>query len=182
MHEAERSMVRRAQQGDVDAFAALYRQYYDAIYTFLYYRTRDRALAEDLTADVFVRMIEKIATFRDTGRPFLAWLYTLARNHWVDATRRLKRAPEWAPLAHELQTPAHHAPEVQAGRQLQAECIHRLLPHLTPEQQQVIALKFLQGYGNEEVAAALGKPVGAVKSLQHRALTTLKRLLEEEPC
>jgi len=178
----ERQAIQQAQKGDAEALVTLYRRYYDAIYTFLYHRTRNQELAEDLTADVFERMVEKIATYRQTSRPFLAWLYTLARNRLIDVLRREARAPQWEPLDAELHTPQAASPEVITEHRLTAECLHRVLTQLTPDQQQVIALKFLQGYRNEEIAARMGKPVGAVKSLQFRALAAMRRILKEEPC
>ncbi len=178
----EREVIEQAQQGNADALVTLYRRYYDAIYTYLYHRTHHQELAEDLAADVFERMVQKITTYRPTERPFLAWLYTLARNRMIDVMRREKRGPEWEPLDAELRTPEHAAPERQAEHNLTAACLHRALTRLTPDQQQVITLKFLQGYNNAEVAEHLGKPVGAIKSLQFRALAAMRRILEEEPC
>ncbi len=178
----ERQVIEKARQGDADALVTLYRRYYDAIYAFLYHRIRHQEMAEDLTAEVFERMVQKIITYRPTERPFLAWLYTLARNRMIDVLRRENRGPQWQPLDAELRTPAHQTPEAQAEQSLTAECLHRVLTRLTPDQQQVITLKFLQGYSNAEVAERLGKPVGAVKSLQFRALAAMRRILEEEPC
>ncbi|HHH41505.1 MAG TPA: hypothetical protein ENK56_05825, partial [Chloroflexi bacterium] len=75
--EREARLVRRAQQGDPEAFAELYERYQPTIYTYIFYRVGDAEAAEDLTADVFVRLVEKIHTFQVQDRPLLSWLYTI---------------------------------------------------------------------------------------------------------
>jgi len=173
----EVDLVQRAKQGDRAAFAALYEQHQPVIYTYVFYRVGSTPLAEDLTAEVFVRMVEKIRTFRGGDRPLLAWLYTIAGNLVVDHYRRSGRI-EWQPLA--------GRPEIQAGTpdldqvveaRLDNQALVAAMQHLTEEQRQVILLKFFGQRSNDETAAVLGKSAGAIKSLQHRALAALGRLL-----
>lgn len=175
MGAQERELVRRAKAGDPTAFAELYEQYQPKIHRYCFYRVSDPAVAEDLTAEVFVRMVESIDDFRYRGRPLLAWLYTIARNLVTDHYRHQGRAThlelkeglvaDGADLDHR----AHIA--------LEQTKLAAALAQLTEDQRQVILLKFFEGADNATTARILGKTVGAVKSLQHRALASLARLL-----
>ena len=86
----EAHLVRRAQKGDREAIAALYDCCYDSVFTYIYYRVSDQQCAEDLTTEVFVRMISVLPDYVDQGRPVLAWLYTIARNLVIDHYRSQK--------------------------------------------------------------------------------------------
>jgi len=180
--EREARLVRRAQQGDPEAFAELYERYQPTIYTYIFYRVGDAEVAEDLTADVFVRLVEKIHTFQVQDRPLLSWLYAIARNLIIDRHRRLERAPS-LPLEERLiAEDAESQPAQVAERTLTRECLAKAMRHLTEDQRQVILLKFVEDRSNAEVAAILAKTEGAVKALQHRALAALRRALNKEKC
>jgi len=171
----EAQLIQRAQQGNPAAFAEIYDQYQPAVYRYIYYRVGDTATAEDLTSEVFVRMVEKIDTFTYRGRPILAWLYTIARNLVVDYQRR---AGQVAILSLDEQLVAESDDVERAvENSLTQRRLTAALAHLTEYQRQVILLKFVEGLNNEEVAGVLDKPIGAVKSLQHRALAALRRVL-----
>lgn len=178
MTEDEARLIQRAKEGDPAAFAALYDRHRPAVYRYVYYRVGDVATAEDLTAEVFVRLVEKVDRFIYRGRPLLSWLYTIARNLIADHWRRSGQAII-VPLDEQLATDAGN-PEEAAERGLVQRRLAAALTHLTDDQQQVIILKFIEGLDNAEVARTLGKPVGAVKSLQHRALAALRRVLERK--
>ncbi len=175
----ERDLIRRAQEGEREAFAELYDRHYLAIYNYFYYRLGDRETAEDLTADLFVRMVEKIDRYRDRGRPFLAWLYTIARNLLTDHYRR--RRGEAVPLD-DLPLSDGKNPPTEVEHRLAVDCLHRALRHLTADQQQVIINRFLEKRSINKVAGLLGKTEGAVKAMQHRALAALRRAIEKEGC
>ncbi len=177
----EIQVVQRAQAGDRDAFAALHDRYRQAIYTYIFYRVDDQAAADDLTAEVFVRMVEKIEKYRPQGKPFIAWLYTIARNLLTDYYRRRGRDSETLPLE-KLSVASDHNPGEAAEHNLAAECLGRAIRQLTEDQRLVIIGKFIEGRSNAEVARILEKTEGSVKSLQHRALVALKRLIEREGC
>ena len=179
-HGDERDLVARAREGDPEAVAALYEAHYGAIFRYLWLRTGSEALAEELTAEVFVRMVEHLPRYRDRGRPFLAWLYTIARNLLTDHRRREGRV-EVVPLEN-LSLRSGHDPEGEALRALDRDCLRRGLSGLTEAQRRVILHRFLEGRSLKETAELLGKPVGAVKALQHRALASLRRRLEAERC
>jgi RNA polymerase sigma-70 factor (ECF subfamily) len=165
MHEDERYLIQRAQQGDAEAHATLYDRHYDAVYRFCYYRLSDPHLAQDITGEVFARMAEKLDTFRMRGRPLLAWLYTIARNLVTDAHRRNGKA---------TLVPLSEASSIAADGEAN--------PVRSVDQRQVIVLRFMEDYPNGQIACILGKSEGAVKSLQHRALKALRRALEREHC
>jgi RNA polymerase sigma-70 factor (ECF subfamily) len=183
MSEDEIGLIRRAQRGDADACAALYNCHYDAVYRYCYYRLGDAEMAQDLTAEVFVRMVEKLDSFRLRGRPLLAWLYTIARNLVTDAHRQKGRATH-LPLeeAPDLNSDGKAALMQRVERRLEADCLAAAMKYLTEDQRQVILLKFMEDLSNEAVAGVLDKTEGAVKSLQHRALNALRRALEKERC
>ena len=162
----------RASQGDALALGRIYDAYAARIFRYMYRRLGDRQLAEDLTGDVFVRLVEAGGTPRFCQGSLAPWIYRLAHNRLVDHFRR----------HHELPLPE----DIElAGEEDSRAGIHRselrvALRTLTPDQQQVIALKFFEGLSNGEIAAALDKPEGAVKSLQHRALENLRRHLQPD--
>ncbi len=177
--EDERDLIRRAQQGDREAFAILYDRHYTAIYNYFYYRLGDPEKAEDLTADLFVRMVEKIDRYRERGRPFLAWLYTIARNLLTDDYRRQRG--EMVPLD-DLPLSDGKNPVAEVERHLAIDCLRLALRYLTDEQQLVIIHRFLDKKPIADVAELLGKREGAIKALQHRALAALRRAIEKEGC
>ncbi len=147
----------------------IYDAYAPKLYRYIYHRLGDRALAEDLTSEVFARFLRA----RATPDNLAAFLYRMAHNLMVDY---LRRHQPLEPLDEGL--PAERGdPQALAEMEMERVRLRRALARLTPEQQQVIVLKFLEGLTNEEIAHVLEKPVGAVKALQHRALATLRELL-----
>jgi RNA polymerase sigma-70 factor (ECF subfamily) len=171
----EASLVARAQQGDSAAVAEIYERHHAAIYRYALYRVGDEATAEDLTAAVFVRVVESIDGFVYRGRPLLTWLYTIARNAVIDHHRRVG-AVGTVSLDERL-LDGRQDVEQSVEKALTIRQLAAAMGHLTDDQRQVILLKFVEGMSNEEVATILGKRVGAVKSLQHRALAALQRFL-----
>jgi RNA polymerase sigma-70 factor (ECF subfamily) len=178
--DTEPGLIQLAAQGDAAACAALYERHYEAVYRYCYYHVGDVALAQDVTSEVFVRMVQRLDAFDARGRPFVAWLYAIARNLIADTFRRTKRFIQ-LPLDENL-TAAEDAPSRSAERHLLAECLVAALAHLTEEQRQVILFRFVEGHSNTEVARLMEKSEGAIKSLQFRALAALRRALEKERC
>lgn len=171
-------LIERAKQGDADAFTQIYEESYSRIFSYIYYRVNDRETAEDLAADVFVRMVRKIDTYQDKGRPIIAWLYTIAGNLVRDYHRRGSKY-QWLPIE-DREIVSDHDPTILAALNLTSERLAKAIQGLTEEQSNVIVLKFVQGLSNAEVAEIMGKKEGSIKSLQHRALRSLKRILEKE--
>ena len=174
----ETDMVKRAQSGDPEAFEQLYDRFYTPVYTYIYYRVGDQALAEDLTSDVFERMVMKIDNWKPMGKPFIAWLYTIAGNLIRNHLKRQNRI-KWFSL-NDGDEDTGESLMTQIGKKLQHEQLARALTQLTEEQQQVIILRFLQGESIAAVAAAIGKTETGIKALQRRAIKSLGRILEKE--
>jgi RNA polymerase sigma-70 factor (ECF subfamily) len=150
----------------------IYDAYAPKIFQYIYHRLGDQALAEDLTGEVFVRFLHA----RATPDRLTAFLYRIAHNLIVDY---LRRHPRTLSLDEEV-ADDRPGPLYLAQVEMERLQVRRALARLTPDQQQVIVLKFLEGFSNEEIAHIVGKPVGAVKSLQHRGLATLRDLLSPE--
>jgi RNA polymerase sigma-70 factor (ECF subfamily) len=174
-------LVAQAKQGEPAAFELIYDQHRQPIFNYIYFRVGDSKLAEDLTSDVFVRMVDKIDTYTQNGRPLAAWLYTIARNLVIDHHRRDNQL-DWVPLDERLIESKDHNPDKATDHGLLQECLMKALQHLTEDQRQVILLKFMERRSNAEVGSILGKTEGSIKSLQHRALAALKRALDKELC
>jgi RNA polymerase sigma-70 factor, ECF subfamily len=169
-----RILVERAQTGDRDAVEELYLLHFDRIYSYLHMSVGTRHDAEDLTTQRFVKMLESIGRFRWKSVPFSAWLFRIAHNVAMDHFRARRR---WHP-DDDLPEPdrgEEQSAEDQALASIGETSLLRLIERLSPEQRQVLTLKFVFRFSNGEAAAILGKSEGAVKSLQHRALSSLQR-------
>lgn len=178
MSDDEARLIQRAKQGDPAAFAEIYEHCHPLIYRYIFYQLGDAVTAEDLTSEVFIRLVEKIDRFTYRGRPLLAWLYTIARNLVTDHHRRTKQVQ---PLESEKQLAAEETDvEGSVLGKLTQRRLTIAVTQLTEDQRQVILLRFIEGLDNATVASILGKSVNAVKALQHRALASLRRILEKD--
>jgi len=173
--DCNQDCLQRANAFDTDALAAIYDAYYEPMFLYIARRVSDTELARDLTGELFKRFLQAIKAGRGPTDQLRAWLYRAAHNLVVDHYRR-RQHRNHLPLP-EMLRDADANPSDAAAVQLQADQVREALQELTPDQQQVIALKFLSGMSNKETAVIMGKPVGAVKSLQHRALAALQRRL-----
>ncbi len=174
-----RRLVERAQQGDRNALEELYLLHFDRIYSYLHMSVGNRHDAEDLTTQTFLKMLEAIGRFRFQAAPFSAWLFRIAHNLAMDHFRASRR---WQP---EEEVPEPHGSEQLSAEEEAFHSIGRksmleLIEGLSHEQQQVLTLKFVFNFGNGEVATILGKTEGAIKSLQHRALVSLQKQIEQD--
>jgi RNA polymerase sigma-70 factor (ECF subfamily) len=169
-----RDLVERAQLGDRSALEELYLIHFDRIYSYLHLSVGSRHDAEDLTTQTFVKMLESIGRFRWQSVPFSAWLFRIAHNLAMDHFRARRR---WQP-EEEIPEPAgseESSAEEQALASIGDATLLELIARLSPEQRQVLTLKFVFRFSNGEAAAILEKTEGAVKSLQHRALVSLQK-------
>jgi len=171
----DQTRERPARALDRDRLAAIYDEYHQLIYRYVYRQVGDVETARDLTAEVFHRLLRTAQSGGGPDRHPKAWLYRTAHNIVVDHYRRQQHRCH-LPLDDELMN-ANDDPVGSAERRLSGAQVRAALQHLTPDQRQVITLKFLEGLSNQEVAVVLDKPVGAVKSLQHRGLAALQRQL-----
>src|SRR3990172_1021528 len=174
---SEWDIIRRAQQYDDAAIEALYQTYYPKIYNYAFLQMGDVQAAEDLASDVMLKMIESINRYRFRGLPFGAWVFRIARNRLIDLHRRRKRRGE-VDLSETLASTLAN-PQALAERALDRGQLQVALKHLTDEQRQVVVLKFIEGFDNRSAGQIMGRSEGAIKSLQHRALGSLRRILQE---
>lgn len=171
------ALVKQAQAGDFTAFGEVYERFAPEIQRYLLRHLGGRReLAEDLTEEVFLKVLERINTFQFRGLPFSAWLYRIARNHMIDHIRVQPKMPigslDAAPEVPERR--AERALERSLDRQELAEA----LGHLTDDQRCAVVLRFLEGLSTAETATRMSKTEDAVKKLQARGLTQLRRVLE----
>jgi RNA polymerase sigma-70 factor, ECF subfamily len=169
-----RDLVERAQNGDRLALEELYLLHFDRIYSYLHMSVGSRHDAEDLTTQTFVKMLEAIGRFQWRSVPFSAWLFRIAHNLAMDHFRANRR---WQPEEEvpEILQGEESSAEEQALASLGQTSMLTLIERLSPEQRQVLTLKFVFRFSNAEASAILGKTEGAVKSLQHRALASLQK-------
>ncbi len=173
----ERMLLERAKAYDSAALGDLYDRYAGKIYAYIYYRVGDEVLAEDLTANVFIKMLDAVKSTRAWDMSFSGWLYRIAHNAIVDHFRRNSH-DKGLPLDERLVATTDDP--VKTVEQLMASnVVKAAIANLTEEQQTVIVLKFFEGLSNLEVANIMDKTEGAIKSLQYRALAALRRCIEE---
>jgi RNA polymerase sigma-70 factor (ECF subfamily) len=172
------ALIRRAQALDSGALAELYDRHFDGIYRYLFARVRHHADAEDLTEQVFLKMVDSIQRYRPRGVAFSSWLYRIAHNLLVDRYRRAGREPmELTDQVRDVRPHADPAALVQHSDERRR--LVAAVERLTPEQQQVISLRFIDNLGVDEIARLMRRRAGAIHSMQHRALASLYRFLLE---
>jgi len=178
---SEEEVLARVMVFDEAALGEIYDRYEERIFAYIYRRIGDPNLAEDLTAQVFLKMLEAIRKGNAWHSSFSGWLYRIAHNLVIDQYRRRGRATHVSiDDAPTLSTAPADEPAKAAERRLDAENLRKAINRLTDEQASVVSLRFLGGYSIAEVAAMLDKTEGAVKALQYRAVSNLRRLLEHE--
>ncbi len=177
------ALVVRAQAGDMDAFAELYRMHYPTIRSFIGYRLRDRDSADDLTADVFVRALRRLGSYQDTGHAFAAWLMVIARHrvadHWKSAPVQrctvVAVGVEFEHLADEHDRFAD--PQEQALLVELRHVIADAMEVLTDKQRQAVTLQALEQRSIAEAAGLMGVPESAFKALAFRARQAMAKTL-----
>ena len=177
VEEDEQVLVTKAAAGDAAAFADLYDLHLRRVYRQCYYRTGNRADAEDLVQQTFLQAWQALPRYRRTGAPFLAWLLTISHNLAVSQQRKRREVSE---PDLDLLADTSSDPEAVALDRLDHDDVRVAILQLKPDRQQVILLRFIEGYEVNEVAAAVGKSANHVRVLQHRALCDLRGLLQQE--
>lgn len=168
-----------ARRGDRQALEDLCRREWRPVYALVYHAVRDRAEAEDLTQEVFLRALRSLGHYRATGAPFHAFLAAVARNLLRDRWRRDGRNPVELDCVEELQAGGGD-PEASALAAAERARLRDALACLPPDYQAVLRLRVVEGRPTAEVAALLGRGPNAVRQLQHRALVALRARLREE--
>lgn len=171
-------VIRKAQRGDADARSMIYQAYAPMIYRYIAYRVGETQDVEDLTSEVFVRVVQDLPRYKDTGAPFEAWLYRIASARVADFYRKRKRRSHVSLM----ETLKSDSPQPE-DRMLEAEEVKQLrqaLSRLKEQEQNILIMRFVERLSHDEVAVITGKSVSAVKSIQHRALIRLTQLLGSE--
>jgi RNA polymerase sigma-70 factor (ECF subfamily) len=172
----EQELLQLASQLNTKALAEIYDTHSPGLYRYAMRLLGDTSLAEDCVAETFARFLSALQKRRGPRDHLQAYLYRIAHNWIVDSYRGQEQTLE---LDDAIRSEAD-IPEVEAAKHIRQKQLRKAIRHLTPDQQMVISLKYLDEWRNEEIARVLKKPVGAVKSIQHRALKSLQRLLAEK--
>jgi RNA polymerase sigma-70 factor (ECF subfamily) len=180
MPQPEDHWLEGARRLDEDALAAVYDSFNLAIFYYAYRLLGEREAAEEIVAETFYRLLRSIGAGGGPEEHLKAYLYRVAHNLIVDHFRRhppVELNLDWENVpVHDL----GEDPMQEVEHSLEQAKVRQILWKLTPDQRQVVVLKYFEGLSNHEVSQILGKPVGAVKSLQHRALNALRRMLTSE--
>jgi RNA polymerase sigma-70 factor (ECF subfamily) len=159
---------------DAEAFGELYARHVRRIYNYIYYRTGNHHDAEDLTARVFQRALKHVATFEDKGVPFTAWLYRIAHNLVANWHRDRSRRPVVPLDQHVAVSEVAIHPEVEAIAHEEQGVLLEAVRALPDDRQQLLILKFVERMSNAQIGEVMGRTEGAIKSLYHRTLNTLR--------
>ena len=173
MDLSDEEILARASKGDREAFGLLYERYIDRIFNYVYYRTGNVNDAEDLTARVFQRAMNHIVNYTDRGVPFSAWLYRIAHNLIANWHRDRSRKQE-IPLSDAPLVARGDAPESSLVHTQQQEALLKLIRKLPAERQTLLILKFVEHLSNADIGEIMQRSEGAIKSLYHRTLMTLR--------
>jgi len=171
----EQELLRLASQLNTSALAKIYDSYSAGIYRYAMRLLGDMTVAEDCVSETFARFLKALREQRGPRDHLQAYLYRIAHNWIVDFYRDHEQTFE---LSEALRCEAD-TPEDETAKHIRQKQIRKAIRSLTPDQQQVVALKYLENWCNEEIARAMQKPVGAVKSIQHRALKSMQKILAE---
>jgi len=176
---SDQTAIERAITGDQEAFSILYERYVIRIYNYIYYRVGNSHDAEDITARVFYRAMGGISRYDNRGVPFSAWLYRIAHNlvaNWYRDNARKKEVS--LEEVGQFQQRSEHLESVMVQSQ-ENEVLMKAIRSLPPDRQQLIILKLVEDLSNQEIGEIMGKSEGAIKSLYHRTLLTLRKRIEK---
>ena len=173
-------LVEQAAKHDRASFTALYERYVERVYRHVYYRVSNHADAEDITQEVFTRAWKAIGKYKRTGAPFAAWLITIAANLVADHYKRRQKMPV-ADVGYD-NAPGDSAsdPAGMAEASFNSALVKKAVQNLKGDKQKVIMMHFIDGFSYEEIAGTLKKSEGAIRVIQYRALTDLRKMLARE--
>lgn len=166
------------QKLDSQVISAVYDRYFPDVYRYVYYRLGDQQVAEDITSDVFVRLLEAAKARGGPRSSLKGWLISTASHVVTDHLRRMYRRPTQGLAEIMIDDFAASVTEEVEQRQ-QTDAMQKAFTQLTSEQQHVLSLRFGDGYSLEETASLMEKKVNAIKALQFRAVASLQRLIGE---
>ena len=174
INEAE--LLSEAKKFNQSALAQIYDEYSPGLYRYAYRQLGKKEQAEECVAETFSRFLNALNREKGPKQYLQAYLYRIAHNWITDQFR--KKTPPIESLNPEIQASPGQRPEKIVDTQLTGEIIRTHLSQLTPDQRQVLTLKFIEDWSNEEIATAMKKPVGAIKALQHRGLRSLRKRMK----
>lgn len=160
--------------GDKIAFGELYDKYATRIYNYVYYRTGSPQDAEDITSRVFFRAMRHITNYTDRGVPFSAWLYRIAHNLVANWHRDSSRHQEVELEDGYRANKGEEHPETALLESEEQQALMLLIRNLPEERQQLLILKFVEHMSNAEIGQIMDRTEGAIKSLYHRTLLSLR--------
>ncbi len=175
----DEALARRATAGDAEAFGSLYDRYVDAVYRYVYYRVGNEAEAEDVTSDVFFKALRAMPRYQPR-QPFLAWLYRIARNSVIDRARRLRPQISFEDALAHAGADRIVDPDVALERLSDSVALRSAIAQLTPLQQDVIILRYVEGLDTKAIGRIIGRRDGTVRGIEFRALGALRAALPRE--
>ena len=175
--ESESALIERAKQ-DPEAFGELYERYVDRIYNYIYYRVGNAHDAEDLTARLFYRVLKALPRYVDRGAPFASWLYRIAHNLVANFHRDRRRRPSLSIDDLPLISNWREAPEQVAEQHDEERTLWQAINALSEDRRELLTMKFGEGLSNAQIGKMMGRTEGAIKSLYHRTLISLREELE----
>lgn len=176
MEQDEKKFIEAAKT-DPNAFGELYERYVDRLYSYIYHRVGNAHDAEDLTSRTFYRALAHLNEYEDKGVPFSAWLYRIAHNLVANWYRDTKRRPVIALDELIISSSSHEHPEAMAESQDTTRILNEVIRKLDATRQELLVLKFTEGLSNLEIGSIMGRSEGAIKSLYHRTLLSMRKEL-----
>lgn len=170
------NLVTQAINGDTEAFGELYTHHVTKIYRYVYYNVHNKERAEDITQEVFLKAWKAIGSCKGKEKTFSSWLYRIAHNLIIDKLRKSQKQ-----ISHEAELPEDiRDTSDRMEISLEQRDLLKVIDVLSPNQRQVILMKFIEDMDNREIAETMGKSTGAIRILQMRALETLRKTLGSE--
>src|SRR6266508_4363964 len=174
----EACLVDQAKAGDPEAFAKLYDAYVERVTRYVYFRVSKNIDAEDVVSQVFLKAWENLDRYKMGSSPFIAWLYTIARNLVIDHYRTRK---DTLPLEEAITLPSDmEMPDEEAQTHFDLQAMRDALQFLTSDQRQALILKYIAGLPNDSIAKIMNKQEGTIRGLQMRGLQTLAKYMKEK--
>jgi RNA polymerase sigma-70 factor (ECF subfamily) len=173
----EQELITQAQSGDEAAVTLLYETHVDAIFKYVRYRVHSKSTAEDLTSEVFLRMVRGLASYQDQGVPFRAWLFRIAGNLVIDYYRQQKKN-DTDPLLDNYQS-SEPDPFDQLAQSEDQSRLYQALRALPENYQNLLLLRFVENLPHTEIALIMNKSADALRAMQHRALRALAEQFEQ---
>ncbi len=171
------ALVKRAQDGDTQAFGNIYDELVKPVYRYIFYRVAEN-IAEDLTEETFLKVWQNLKKYKKTKHPFSSWVFRIAHNLVVDYYRKNHVTNE---ISEELpDTQESNNPEHKVNIKLTQIRLKKVIRHLPDNYKEVIILKYVNDFNNKEISDTIGKSEATVRTIQFRALKKLRAMLSEE--